>query len=172
MKVGKQLPVVRTLCLALVIGVLLDHGARAQEMHRVSITEFGIYKAHVEETIDAPGAATGVTHTLSDIDLVESTVIIPARLDVRFGFRYRIVGPGKSVKVKRVVHFPEPGLRMPDNGNAILTSGSSFDRRIGDVHFFGYHIDYDWEILPGTWTLELWINDRKVASKSFELVRE
>jgi hypothetical protein len=172
MKVAKQALMTRALRLALGVGMLLGHGAWAQQVQRVDITEFGIYKANVDKSVVAPGSVTGVAHTLSDIELEKSTMTVTARLGERFGFRYRIVGHGKSVTLKRVIHFPEPGLHNPDTEESILTSKVVFERAIGEVHFFGYSLDHDWEIVPGTWIFELWINDRNVATKSFELVRE
>jgi hypothetical protein len=35
----------------------------------------------------------------------------------------------------------------------------------------GYQFGHDWEIVPGTWTIELWDGDRKLASQSFQVVK-
>jgi hypothetical protein len=145
--------------------------AQAATVKRVEITEFGIYTSHTDKTLDAPGAATGVTKLVSDIDLIKSTTTVPARVGVNFGFRYRIVGEGKTVTIKKITHIPEPGIRNPATGNTVVTSVVNIERTIGDVHFTSYSLDQDFEVVPGTWTMEIWIDDRKWASQSFELVK-
>ena len=145
--------------------------AQAATVKRVEITEFGIYTSRTDKTLDAPGAATGVTKLVSDIELVKSTATVPARVGVNFGFRYRIVGEGKTVTVKKITHIPEPGIRNPSTGNTMVTSVVNIERTIGDVHFTSYSLDQDFEVVPGTWTMELWIDDRKLATQSFELVK-
>lgn len=44
--------------------------------------------------------------------------------------------------------------------------------RIGTMEIAGYQFRQDWEIAPGTWTIELWDGDRKLASQSFQVVKE
>jgi hypothetical protein len=146
--------------------------AHAQAVQRVDITEVGLYTVHTDKSVEAPGAPSGVSRLVSDITLVESTTTVPARLGSNFGFRYRIIGKGKSVRVKKVTHIPEPGIRNPETGNVSLTSVVFIDRTIGDTNFTSYSLDHDWEIVPGTWTMELWVDDRKLASQSFEVVKE
>jgi len=156
------------ICLLLTAALGTAHAATVK---RVEITEFGIYTSRTDKTLDAPGAATGVTKLVSDIELVKSTTTVPARVGANFGFRYRIVGEGKTVTVKKITHIPEPGIRNPVSGNTIVTSVVNIERTIGDVHFTSYSLDQDFEVVPGTWTMEIWIDDRKWASQSFELVK-
>ncbi len=146
--------------------------AHAQTVQRVDIMEVGLYTVHTDKSVEAPGTPSGVSRLVSDIELVKSTTTVPARLGSNFGFRYRIVGKGKSVTVKKVTHIPEPGVRNPETGNVNLTSVVLIDRPFGTTHFTSYSFDHDWEIVPGTWTMELWVGDRKLASQSFEVVKE
>lgn len=90
------------------------------------------------------------------------------RFYVRFGFRYRIIGTGDKVTLKRIIHVPEPGVHNPETGNTVLTCLVMADTRFGTMEIAGYQFGHDWEIAPGTWTIELWDGDRKLASQSFE----
>jgi Domain of unknown function (DUF3859) len=35
-----------------------------------------------------------------------------------------------------------------------------------------YQFGHDRETVPGTWTIELWDGDRKLASQSFQVIKE
>ena len=48
---------------------------------------------------------------------------------------------------------------------------SIFKKKIGETAYLGYGIENDWEIVPGTWTFEIWYSGRKLAEQSFTLSR-
>jgi hypothetical protein len=146
--------------------------ARAQSVERIDITEIGIYTKRTDKTVSAPGTPVGTRDIVSDIQLVQSTTSIPARVGVTFGFHYRIIGPGKSVSMTKITHIPSPGIRNPDTGNVTLTDKYSIDRSIGDIHFTSYSFGHDRELIPGTWIVELWVGDRKLASQSFQVIKQ
>jgi hypothetical protein len=153
---------------------LMSGPAHAQNVERIDVTEFGIYTADTTEILHAPRSTTGIAQRVSasSIRLVKSTTTVPGRLHLRFGFRYRIIGTGDSVTLKRVIHIPEPGVHNPETGKTIVTSEVMANTRIGTMEIAGYQFGHDWEIVPGTWTIELWEGDRKLASQSFQVVRE
>lgn len=37
------------------------------------------------------------------------------------------------------------------------------------IEFEGYGLDFDWEVMPGQWTFEVFDGERKLAEKSFLL---
>jgi len=80
---------------------------------------------------------------------------VPDRIGVRFGFRYRIIGDGQSVTLRRIIHIPEPGVHHPEMGKTILTSEVRAETSIGPMEIAGYQFGHDWEIVPGIWTTEL-----------------
>jgi hypothetical protein len=146
----------------------------AQTVERIDVTEFGIYTADTKKILDAPRSTTGISQQVSaaSIRLVKSTTTVPGRLGLRFGFRYRIIGNGKSVTLKRIVHVPDPGVHNPRTGKTVLVSTVMAETAIGTMEIAGYQFGHDWEIVFGTWTIELWDGDRKLASQSFEVVKQ
>jgi hypothetical protein len=157
--------------LLVLITAISSTAADAQKIQRIDVTEFGIYSNHTEKAVAAPGTASGVTLQLSDVKLVKATDRVPATPDVEFGFRYNIVGRrGDSVKLKKVVHIPQPGIRNPQTGNTTVQSESVFSPIVGSAAYTGYTLNHPWEIVTGTWTIELWDGDRKLASQSFDVV--
>jgi hypothetical protein len=145
--------------------------AQAQTIQRIEILEFGIYTAQVDTRVPAPGTAFGPRDTISDAKLAQSTTTIPTRIGVRFGFRYRIVGEGnRAVKLKVVARIPPPGIRNPKTGDTTREDVDFIGSKVGEIAYTGYSFDDDSEMVPGTWTFEVWDADRKLASQSFEIV--
>jgi hypothetical protein len=169
--------------------------ARAQAVQAVEITEFGIYTTERPTSSAAPGTASGRIDEVSNIKLVQSTATIPARLGVEFGFRYKIVGqpgavpppqagtsilgmqltapppppPTPSVNLKYVTRIPKPGMRNPETGNVTLTNVFYQEHKIGEELYRLYRLTERWEVVPGTWTLEIWDGERKLSSQDFLL---
>src|ERR1700760_380622 len=110
------------LALGAFFGLMLG-AAHAQTVERIDVTEFGIYTADTTRIVSAPQSTTGIAQhvSASSIKLAKATTTVPGRIGVRFGFRYRIVGEGQSVTLRRIVHIPEPGVHNPEKG-IILTS--------------------------------------------------
>jgi hypothetical protein len=64
-----------------------------------------------------------------------------------------------------------PGLNKP-GAEAIQARGEhSLFATIGAVNYRGYVFEHDWELVPGTWTFELWDGKRRLTSQAFQVVR-
>jgi hypothetical protein len=42
---------------------------------------------------------------------------------------------------------------------------------IGQVLYFGYGFENDWELVPGTWTFEIWSDGRRLAEEKFTVIK-
>jgi hypothetical protein len=96
------------------------------------------------------------------------TTQIKGKLGLSFGILYKIVGPAKPIKVPGEIRiiFPKP---MTDP-----KTGKSSDRFLmkksytpDEVTYNGYAFDDEWEIIPGVWIFEVWVNGQKLVEKSF-----
>lgn len=147
--------------------------AHAQAVQGIEITEYGTYATETEDSAAEPGTASGRVEQVSNIRHVESTTVIPARVGVEFGFRYRIVGkPETKVNLKNVTRIPAPGIRNPDTGNVTMTSIFFQEHKTGEELYRLYRLTDPWEIVPGLWIMELWDGDRKLASQTFQVVKK
>lgn len=45
-------------------------------------------------------------------------------------------------------------------------------RRVGASNWNGYTFDDPWELVPGTWTMELWVGKQRLASQEFTVVKQ
>ncbi len=101
------------------------------------------------------------------------TRTIPARPGVRFGFRYNVVGApdGTQVPVTIVDKFPKQGLRKPGSAESFYREEYVAQKTIGRESYTDYGFDHDWELVPGTWTIELWYQGRKLTEQSFTVIK-
>ena len=159
---------------ALVLFCVAD--ARAQDMHvdRLELLEAGFYdvaKATVAGTTPAAGTVTGAVQELRDVRLSPAPPAASARVGVGFGVRFRTFGArdGERAMLRSVWKIPPPGIVNPNDGKTYLESAADFATTIGTNHLRGYTFEQPWEVVPGTWTLEIWQGDRKLLEKSFEI---
>jgi hypothetical protein len=148
--------------------------ARAQtaQIERIDITEVGVYCADTVGRVPFDEHPGGFRNIVTNIKLLKATTEIPALLGTRFGFYYAVAGRphGASLTLRTVTKYPAPGLRDPDQGKTFLTSAHSYSATIGGTGYQGYHLEYDWEVVPGVWTFEFWQQDRKVGEQRLTLL--
>ena len=160
--------------LASLVLVALASMAKAQEpkIERVEIVEAGIFQAEAIRREAAPGTIKGSTAVVSNIQLQQATARIPARIGVQFGVRFRIVGTpdGGRTTIRIVKKFPQP-IRDPKSGKTSTSNEQLRAETIGEVRYTGLTFEYDEDLVPGTWTFEFWVGERRMAAKDFEVFK-
>ena len=166
----------RYLFAAFAVLLALAGPARGEDarINRLELVESGFYDAGtvtVLGSILSPGTAAGQTLELGDLRLIAEPPATGARVGLGFGVRFRSLGEpiGARVMLRSVWKIPAPGIHNPGNGNALRESVADFAVVVGDLHMRGYQFDAPWEVVPGTWTLEIWQGDRKLLAKSFAI---
>jgi len=143
--------------------------ANAQEAVGVEIVERGLYTMEVVEVQQDP---SGVPHdVVQNLCHISSSTAVPMKLNVHFGFRYRLIGvpEGQEVEVRAVTRYPTT-VSPPGGPGPITESGYTGRLRAGVVSYHGYGFDYDWELIPGRWWLEIWQGKRRLAAQSFDVI--
>jgi hypothetical protein len=151
------------LCLA---GPALGQSARIE---RIEIVEAGLLEARKVDSMSTPGTASGETSVLDSIVFYESSRLVPARLGIQFGARYRIVGApdGTAASVRTRWVVPAPGMRNPLTGAVTHVDEAEERVVVGTDRLAGYKFGQDWEIVRGPWILEFWANGRRLNSVTF-----
>ena len=158
-----------TLALAIVAAIVEAVSAQAQNVRGIQIVEHGIYTAGIERQERGPDGLW--RNVLGNICHVSTTTNVPAKLGLHFGFRYRLIGlpEGQVVELRKITLFPvammPPGATQP-----ITRSIYSFRRTIGPVTYTGYGFDEASELIPGTWSFQIWQANRMLAEQNFEIV--
>jgi hypothetical protein len=143
--------------------------AQTPQVERLDITEFGVYTLDREvKGRDARGinlgAGTNVRHR-------ETKRTIPAQIGTTFGFRYNVVGApdGASVNLRKIVVFPPPGIQPSPSAKRVSQNEFTMQAKIGYASYELYTLDDSFELLPGTWLIEIWQGNRKLTAQSFIL---
>jgi hypothetical protein len=160
------------LTLVALVASVTAAAAQADRIDGADITQFGVYEYKVTNTQELGGTAAGTLKTV-DYKFVSKTTSFPARRGVGFGFEYRVRGAPKDAKVplRSVTIFPDGGVRNPKTGETVLRNEYVEEKAIGALLLKGYTLDDDWEVVPGTWTFQVWFGDQLLAEKIFTLTR-
>jgi len=161
-------------CAVAVLLGLTSAPALAQTVERIEIVKHGIYAGPSGEAIASPGTVAGVERQLAETKLIETTRTIPARAGLRFGIEYRIVGEpaGGIISLKRTTIYPEGGVRNPSTGKTAMRDEAVEPHEVDAVNYSGFRFDDPWEMVPGTWTIELSHGGKTLASESFTVTND
>ena len=159
--------------LSLLVLIFLSVSAYAQTpvINSIEVTDYGIYTTTSHED---QASGQGVGHAVvTNERLTAMTRTVPMQHGVDFGFHYTVVGApaGAMVPLRIVTLFPSPGLRNPKASQPILRNEYTRNTPIGRPQFHDYGLDEPWELVPGTWTMEIWYGDRKLVSQSFTVAK-
>jgi hypothetical protein len=96
---------------------------------------------------------------------------VPAKLGSRFGFLFTPHGQkARSAKVRLVIYYPPPGLSRGADEPKVQTTDEQVPCMEELPCYVGYSFDRKDEILPGEWSMELFIDDAKVEKATFVVV--
>ena len=153
---------------AFLLGIGLLAMPAAAQTFTATIVEHGLYTA---ETVRVEKLPNGFNSNIVDkICHIVTTESVPLRMGAQFGFRYRLDGgpAGAPVMLRRVTRFPAP--ITPDNGPpAQSVSEHNISMRVGATSYVGYGFDHPWELVTGTWSLEIWHGERLLIRQDFEI---
>ena len=161
------------LALAVLMAAVRPSIGQAVRVDRIELLDVGLYRGERAGQMGAPGSVAGNINRLTSVTFYEQTSRVPARLGVRFGIRFSLIGaPQRAVVPLRAVwRFPAPGLRDPGSGKVYSESIEEFSSPIGELRQRGYGFDNDWELVPGEWTLEILHGQRRLLTQTFTVYR-
>ena len=146
--------------------------AQTPQIRGIEVVDYGLYTGTIAS---AQRDSLGVLHsTLSDIQHTKTTRDVPAKLGVRFGFRFKVLGEPKGARVtlRRATIYPPGGLRSPATPNVLHRTGGRFSANLGsEVTFTTYTFDDPWELKAGPWVIEIWDGDRRLAVQEFRVFK-
>jgi hypothetical protein len=153
--------------------LMTTNAARAQipKIEHIDFTEYGVYTVDREiQGRDALGinkaAASNVRHAAT-------MRVIPAQIGITFGFRYKLIGKpyDAPVDLRKIVIFPSPGLIPSPSARPIAQDEFALHTRIGQPSYASYTLEDSFELVPGTWIIEIWHGSRKLATQQFKIVK-
>ena len=154
---------------AIVIGAIGT--AQPQDVKKIEIYEFGTYIASPATQVGF--SRQGVPQTVVDrIDLIDATDTVIAQIGAEFGFRFRIIGTPRAarVPVTFVMRYPEPGLLAPKKSVPFVEDVYMWPGSFGDHNFRTLKFETRSDLVPGIWTVELWVGGKKFAEQKFNVI--
>jgi Domain of unknown function (DUF3859) len=127
------------------------------------IVDYGLYDAKVVTKGSNIVSASGAV-------LKQTTLSVPAEAGRYFGMRVEIVNPRKDATSTYRFQVDHPAVISPDG-----QSSSQFSHEFGlqpgessTQEFIWYFVKgASYEIVPGKWTMRVFVNSREVAKKQF-----
>jgi hypothetical protein len=145
---------------------------QAAEIEGAEILKFGIYKTEILRKEAASGAAGGTKGVVKNQKLVEPTTRIPAHKGVEFGFEYDIKGQSAGDAVEVTNKYLHPPVTNPQTKKSFTSQTTNGKQKIGRTAYIGYEFEHDWEVVSGTWTLQVFCQGKKIAEKSFQVIKQ
>jgi hypothetical protein len=147
--------------------------AQAPRIERIDLVDYGIYESVFARRIEDSQSVGGSRSGVKMIKIKERTSTIQAHNGLLFGIRFFVVGEPKDaeVKLKFVLRFPMQGMHDATTGVTRYRNEFVRTAKVGWADFSGYSFDYDWELVPGVWTFEVWEGDRKWVEKALTVAK-
>jgi hypothetical protein len=147
--------------------------AYAADLQGAVIGRYGIYQSDVTKKEPAAKAAAGYKTVSENIVFMLQTDKIMAAAGTKFGFEYIIQGSPEGDKVDLMVKYLHPPMTNPASGKTFAGQDIITEQRtIGGPELIGYEFDEAWEIVPGQWTIQLFYGDKKLAEKTFQIIKK
>jgi Domain of unknown function (DUF3859) len=146
--------------------------AQAPTIIGVTITNAGPYTAESKSAPARSGqqSPTSTVGTVRNWRFTSDSHDVLGKVGAQFGMEFRIDGapPGENVTLYFAVQFPAEGIRNPNTGVIMHDAKIALpNMKIGALCLVGYGFDNEWEIAPGSWTLQIWYQDQMLAAQSF-----
>ena len=163
--------------LALVIAILVfSSSAAAAEADDLQITveAAGILSPGADAIRRDATVPGGYETYIPSAVVSRITDTIPAVRGTSFGVRFTIRGlpASTTVRLRKVVRHPV--MKRPDGTTSTgyeTTIDLPVDHEGAAAATEGYGLDEDFELLPGHWSIEIWLGERRLLSETFSLVQ-
>ena len=152
---------------------LMEAAAEAADSDQaisVQITRFGIVDAELgDDVVEAPTTTTGALLDVVSTRYVANTNRIPATLGTSFGIDYAVWGAPRGTPVTLEMRTVHSLMTNPNTGRATTVSIWQWETQAGYRDGRIYTLEYDWEVVPGDWSFEIYHEGKLVEKQDFIL---
>nr|WP_086938941.1 DUF3859 domain-containing protein [Thaumasiovibrio occultus] len=132
----------------------------------LTLHSMGLYQSERTHVSPAPDMPNRHYHLDGDRQLISETRAIPALRGQQFGIEYDV-----AVDRLTVIHEIEfPTLTDPKTGKQF--DSIRHQREVGKgTNYLGYLFEEEWELVPGTWTLRVIVDDYVYIEEQMHIYR-
>lgn len=141
--------------------------ARAADVTSIEIIEYGKYE--VQRVGEATKTATGTLESkTTSVTFVQQTQNILATHTDAMGVRLTVHGSpsGEAVTVK--VLLKTPGITPPGR-KTVFDHSTNYQVKIEEPFLYWWGFREKWEMVPGTYIIQVFYNDKMYAEKTFKV---
>ena len=148
--------------------------AIAEEKPAATIREYGRFVAVVLGAEKAEKTSGGINLEGTDLRHIETTKTIPCRVGEIWGFAADLHNLPKDRDFTVRSETLHPAIKQPD-GSVLTKSVGENKYKAGTESlgqsFWCFQKGYEYELVPGQWTMKIFVDDQEVASMTFEVVK-
>lgn len=135
------------------------------------IIDYGVYGKNEVTYTKQANNPMGHINVTKGVDILTPTTRVPARIGTNFGFRFELNGQtgGRYIKYVRIIKTPR--LTNPNNGKTTEVFEDIISAPAGRVLFAGYMFEYEWELVPGEYTIQVLHDNKVLVEKTFHIYR-
>jgi len=139
--------------------------AQAPAVSKVELQRCGLYESREGAREDDAQSPSGKRRIVHDNRLTKETLHVPAREGTKFGCEIVLHGTpeGAQAQFRAVLRLP------PGSPRAQLAGSQSY--AIGALGYVGYTFRNPALLVAGPWTLQVWVQEKKLAEKTFTVTR-
>ena len=130
--------------------------------------EFGLAKVKGRKTEELATSPTGTHGWLEDFEIIDKTTSIQALPKANFGVVY-IVNAKDTVDIDVVIEWIYPKKITNDKGQEFKSIKYTTKRPTNIPSASSYSLDEPYETVKGDWKMNIYIENKKVCSKTFVL---
>ncbi len=144
--------------------------AESAHLDSVKLLRHGLYHRVRDETKPEVHTRQGFSVTVKQLQFISGATQVPACLGSTFGHEFQVIGApsGAPIELRTSVIPPRP-MVDPAVDRPIEKALNTFEIPIGSLRAHTYTFDYDWEVIKGTWTFQVWQGDRLMLEDKFDV---
>jgi TonB family protein len=138
---------------------------------KLSIAWAGTYTVRSQTKVESASSITGFSTINHGIEYGEESNRVVAKLGASFGVWLKLesVAANDTMQYRYVWKFPPIGLVNPRTGLRHFSQEGRRSCSVGEKCLRGWQFAEEWELVPGTYTFELWQGDNFLEARSFEV---
>ena len=134
----------------------------------VVIVEYGLFEKKESGGTSRDEAAPAKKAEMgAEAKLIEQTTQIPAVLGTSFGVRVRFIGGQAGKPIPCIAKCLHPKITDPASGRTSEADQWEDAGMIGRPGFVGYRFENAWELVPGDWTIQIFVGGKLRTEKTF-----
>ena len=145
--------------------------AQQEALRDVQIVEFGVFSMiDSGGYVGAPNVIAGKSHAGTEASLIESTTDIHAAVGTSFGIRVKFIGEPDGATIPCTAKCLHPKFTDPTSRQSSEVEQWDNVGTIGSAGYIGYTFDNSWELVPGQWTIQIFVGSKLRVEKAFKVI--